>query len=42
MSWAAADHDGAPPDALLKELTWERRHMFQSAGFYERMPWKVM
>lgn len=40
--WAAADHDGAPPDALLKELTWERRHMFQSAGFYERMPWKVM
>lgn len=40
--WAAADHDAAPPEALLKELTWDRRHMFQSAGFYERMPWKVM
>lgn len=40
--WAAADHESAPPSALLKELTWERRHMFQSAGFYERLPWKVM
>ena len=40
--WAAANHDGSPPEALLKELTWERRHMFQSAGFYEKMPWKVM
>ena len=29
-------------ETLLKDLTWERRHMFQSAGFYERMPWKVM
>jgi hypothetical protein len=26
----------------LKEITWERRHMFQSAGFYEKLPWKVM
>ena len=42
VMWAAADHDGAPPEVLLKELTWERRHMFQSAGFYEKMPWKVM
>ena len=42
VMWAAADHEGAPPAALLKELTWERRHMFQSAGFYDRMPWKVM
>ena len=42
VMWAAADHDAAPPEALLKDLTWERRHMFQSAGFYERMPWKVM
>lgn len=40
--WAAADHEKAPPAALLKELTWERRHMFQSAGFYEQMPWKVL
>ena len=42
VMWAAADHEAAPPEALLKELTWERRHMFQSAGFYDQMPWKVM
>lgn len=42
VMWAAADHEAAPPEALLKELTWERRHMFQSAGFYEKMPWKVL
>lgn len=42
VMWAAADHEAAPPGDMLKELTWERRHMFQSAGFYERMPWKVM
>lgn len=42
VMWAAADHDAAPPETLLKDLTWERRHMFQSAGFYETMPWKVM
>lgn len=40
--WAAADHVGEPPESLLKELTWERRHMFQSAGFYDKIPWKVM
>jgi hypothetical protein len=40
--WAAADHESAPPAELLKELTWERRHMFQSAGFYEKLPWKVL
>jgi hypothetical protein len=42
VMWAAADHESAPPGTLLKELTWERRHMFQSAGFYDRLPWKVM
>lgn len=42
LMWAAADHDAAPPEEVLKSLTWERRHMFQSAGFYEKMPWKVM
>ena len=42
VMWAAADHDGAPPETLLRDLTWERRHMFQSAGFYDKMPWKVM
>jgi hypothetical protein len=42
VMWATVDHEGASPEALLKELTWERRHMFQSAGFYDRMPWKVL
>jgi hypothetical protein len=42
VMWATVDHESAPPETLLKDLTWERRHMFQSAGFYERMPWKVM
>jgi hypothetical protein len=38
----SADHENAPPDKMLKELTWERRHMFQSAGFFDKMPWKVI
>ena len=42
VMWAAVDHDSLSPDALLKELTWERRHMFLSAGFYDEMPWKVL
>jgi hypothetical protein len=42
VMWAAADHDAMMPDTLLRELTWERRHMFQSAGLFEQIPWKVM
>ena len=42
LLWATADHGGGmPPETLLRELTWDRRHVFQSAGFYEQMPWKV-
>ena len=40
--FTAVDHDAASPDQLLKELTWERRHMFQSAGLFDQVPWKVM
>lgn len=40
--WAAIDHDADPPEEILRELTWERRHMFQSAGLYAQMPWKVV
>lgn len=32
----------APPETLLHDLTWARRHLFQSAGLYERLPWKVL
>jgi hypothetical protein len=40
--WAAIDHEGDPPEVILRELTWDRRHMFQSAGLYDQMPWKVV
>ena len=39
--WAAVDHDVLPPEQLIKELTWDRRHMFQSAGLYDQLPWRV-
>jgi len=42
VMWAAIDHDAMSPEDLLRELTWERRHLFQSAGLYEQIPWKVM
>jgi hypothetical protein len=38
--WAAADMDGGP-EALLRKLTHDRRHMFQSAGLFERLPWQI-
>jgi hypothetical protein len=37
----AACPDGTKPEDLLRELTASRRHMFQSAGFYDALPWKV-
>jgi hypothetical protein len=40
--WAAVDHDALPPEQLIKELTWDRRHMFQSAGLYDQLPWRVV
>lgn len=40
--WNALDHERTAPEALFRELTWERRHLFQSAGLYDQMPWKVM
>ena len=40
--WAAVDHDVLPPEQLIKELTWERRHMFHSAGLYDQLPWRVV
>jgi hypothetical protein len=42
VMWTALDHEVVAPEALLKELTWERRHMFQSAGLFDQIPWKVM
>ena len=42
VMWTAVDHGSTTPEQLLKDLTWERRHMFQSAGLYEQIPWKVL
>jgi len=42
LMWAAVDHDATSPEELLRDLTWDRRHVFQSAGLYEQIPWKVM
>jgi hypothetical protein len=42
MLWTAVDHDTVSPDELIRELTWDRRHMFQSAGLFDELPWKVM
>lgn len=39
--WAAADHDTVTPEVVLRDLCHERRHMFQSAGFFEKLPWKL-
>jgi hypothetical protein len=38
--WAAGIED-ATPEELLKELTAARRHVFQAAGLFESLPWKV-
>lgn len=42
LMWAANPDDATSPEELLRELTWDRRHVFQSAGLYEQIPWKVM
>jgi hypothetical protein len=39
--WALADHDTVRPETLLADLTRDRRHVFQSAGFYDDLPFKV-
>ena len=38
---AASDYGSTTPESVLSELTRERRHMLQSAGFYELLPWTV-
>jgi hypothetical protein len=42
VMWAAVDQDAMAPEAILREITWERRHIFQSAGLYDEIPWKVI
>ncbi|HET9730546.1 MAG TPA: hypothetical protein VF785_01285 [Gemmatimonadaceae bacterium] len=42
VMFAAVDPDALSPDAFLREITWDRRHIFQSAGLFDQIPWKVM
>ena len=39
--WAGMDIEHGAPQDLFRDLTRERRHMFQSAGFFEHIPWKL-
>ena len=39
--WSACDHDANPPEAIFRELTYDRRHIFQSAGLFDQVPWKA-
>ena len=41
IMWAGGDLEDVGVEACLRELTKERRHVFQSAGFFERLPWTV-
>ena len=41
LLWTVVPPDGATPEALIGELTHERRHVFQSAGLFEALPWNV-
>jgi hypothetical protein len=41
LLWTLAPPDGTTPEILIGELARERRHMFQSAGLFDSLPWKV-
>ena len=42
LLWTAGDQSATGgPGEILKELTHERRHLFQSAGLFDRMSWKL-
>jgi hypothetical protein len=38
---AAVDLDTTRPEQILRSVTHERRHVFQSAGFFQRLPWPI-
>ena len=41
LLWAAAPGDGTNPGRLLGDAMRDRRHLFQSAGLSEALPWKL-
>ncbi len=41
LLWACALPPESPPELLLQQVTRERRHALQSAGFFDELPWRV-
>jgi len=41
LLWSAGDQDAEGPATMLRDLMHERRHLFQSAGLYEQIHWKL-
>ena len=41
ITLAAVELDSEAPERLLREVTWERRHALQSAGFFDHLGWKL-
>src|ERR1035437_9879784 len=41
LLWTVVPPDGTAPEALIGELAYDRRHMFQSAGLFDVLPWNV-
>ena len=41
MILAAVDLDTTRPEEILRSVTHERRRAFQSAGFFQRLPWPI-
>ena len=39
LLWTAGDQQGDGTATMLRELMHERRHLFQSAGLYDRIAW---
>ena len=39
--WTAGNQEENGPEAMLRELTYERRHLFLSAGLFDRLSWKL-
>ena len=39
--WTAAASSDVSPETLLHDLMYERRHLFQSAGLCDALPWRV-
>lgn len=39
--WAAPPANGTTPERFLEDLLRERRHMFQMAGLFDSLPWKL-